>query len=102
MGVKSLFEVENALLTVFQMFYYLNRRFPLTNGLPIVPYGEMPEDEEKIILKQLYEMFKDTNSHRLVSLQLLCALGIYEYMFGLINLYPEVLLQSYKFFHMKL
>ena len=59
------------------MFYYLNGRFPLTNGLLIVPDGEVPEGREKINLKQLYEMFKDTNSHGLVSLQFLCADGIF-------------------------
>ena len=64
-GVKSLLEVEKAyeLLTVLQMFYYLNGRFPLTNGLLIIPDSEVPEGKEKIISKQFYEMFKDTNSH---------------------------------------
>ena len=83
--LQSLLEVENTyeLLTVFQMFYYLNGRFPLTNGLLIVPDGEVPEGREKINLKQLYEMFKDTNSHGLVSLQFLCADGIF---LGVINL----------------
>ena len=78
-GVKSLLEVENAykLLTIFQMFYYLNGGFPLTNGLLIVPDGEVPEGEEKINLKQLSEMFKDTNFHGLVSFQFLRALGIF-------------------------
>ena len=42
------------------MFYCLNGRFLLKNGLLIVPDGEVPEGEEKINLKQLYEMFKDT------------------------------------------
>ena len=34
-GIKSLLEVENAYepLTVFEMFYRLDGRFPLTNGL---------------------------------------------------------------------
>ena len=43
-GAKSLLEIENAyeLLTVFQMFYYLNGRLPLTNGLLIVPDEETP------------------------------------------------------------
>ena len=36
----------------------------------------MPECIEKINLNQLYEMFKDTNSHGLVSLKFLCPLGI--------------------------
>ena len=46
--VKSLLEVENVydLVTVFQNFYYLNGRFPLTNGLLIVPDGEVPEGKE--------------------------------------------------------
>ena len=47
-GVKSLLEVENAygLLTVFQIFYCLNGRFPLKNGLLIVPDGEVPEGKK--------------------------------------------------------
>ena len=48
-GVKSLLEVENAyeLLNFFQIFYYFNGRFPLTNGLLIFPDGEVPEVKEK-------------------------------------------------------
>ena len=77
--------MENAceLLTVFQMFYYINGRFPLTNGLwmsfLIVSWGDgkVLEGEEEINLKQLYKMFKDTISYGLVSLQFLCALGIF-------------------------
>ena len=65
------------------MFCYINGRFPLTNGLLmrflIVLWGDgkVPEGEEEINLKQLYEMFKDTISYGLVSLQFLCALGIF-------------------------
>ena len=59
------------------MFYYLNRRFPLTNDLLIVADGVVPEGEEKINLKQLYEMFKDTNFNGLVSLQFLLEIGIF-------------------------
>ena len=78
-GVKSLLEVENAyeLLTVLQMFYYLNGKFPLTNDLLIIPDSEVLEGKEKINLKQFYEMFKDPNSHGLVSLQFLGALKIF-------------------------
>ena len=77
-GVKSLLEVENAyeLLIVFQMFYHLNGRFPLINSLLIIPDGEAPKGKKKKNLKQVHEMFKDTNSHGLVSLQFLCALGV--------------------------
>ena len=76
-GTKSLLEIEKAyeLLTIFQMFYYFNGRLPLINGLLIVPDGETPEGTEKMNLKLLYEMFKDTKSHGLVSIQFLCALG---------------------------
>ena len=79
---QSLLEIENAyeLLTIFEMFYYFNGRLPLTNGLSIVPDGKTPEGTEKINLKILFEMFKDMKSHWLVSIQFLCALGIF---FGL-------------------
>ena len=78
------------------MFYYLNGRFPLTNGLLIDPDGEVPEGKEKINLKQFYKMFKDTNSHGLVSLQFLCALGIF---FGVDKSIPKSAITT---FHMKL
>ena len=42
--------------------------FPLINGLLIVPDGEVPEGEEKINLKNLYEIFHYTKSHGLVSM----------------------------------
>ena len=62
-GVIPLLDKENAyeLLTIFQMFY-LNGRLPLTNGLLVVPNGKVPEGSEKINLKNLYKMFKDTHS----------------------------------------
>ena len=62
------------------MICYLNGILSLTNGLLIVPDGEVPEGTEKINLKILYEMLKDTSSHGLVSIQFLAALGIF---FGL-------------------
>ena len=79
---KYLLEIENAyeLLTIFQMFYCFNRRPPLANVLLIAPDGETPESTEKINLKLLYEMFKETKSHGLVSIQLLWVLGTF---FGL-------------------
>ena len=43
----------------------------------IVPDVEAPKGKEKMNLKQLHEMLKDTNSHGLVSLEFLCALGIF-------------------------
>ena len=61
-GIKSILEIEstNELLKIFELFHYFNRRLLLTNDLMIIPYGEVPEGTEKINLKLLYEMFKDT------------------------------------------
>ena len=75
--VQSIIEIEDSieLLCIFQMFYYFDWR--LTNGLLRVPDGETPEESEKISLKTLYEMFKDTKSHGLVSLQFLLVISIF-------------------------
>ena len=76
------------------MFYYFDGRLPLTNGLLIVPDREVPEYTEKINVKFLYEMFKDTQSYRLVSIQSLWALGIF---FGLgISIPKYALTELYK------
>ena len=47
-GAKSLLEIENAykLLNTFQIFYYFNGRFSLTNRLLIVPDGETQRSAE--------------------------------------------------------
>ena len=50
---------------------------PLTNGLSIVPDVDVPGGEEKINLKNLYEMFRYTSSLGLVSIQFLGVLGIF-------------------------
>ena len=70
-GVINLLEIDNAfeLLSNLQLFYHNNGRLPLTNGLLIVPDGEVPEGEEKINLNNLYEMFQSTKSHGLVYMQ---------------------------------
>ena len=54
-----------------------NGRFPLTNGLLRVPNDEAPEGEEKINLKNFYEMFRYTKTHGLVPMQFLGVLGIF-------------------------
>ena len=43
------------------MFYYFIERFPLTNGLLIVPDGEIPEETQKINLKLFYESLRTHN-----------------------------------------
>ena len=87
-GAKSYYEIENAtkMLSNFQLFYYLNGRLPLTNSLLPALDGEAPDGTDKINLKNLYEMFRDKNSHGLVSLQFLDALGIF---FGLDTFVPK-------------
>ena len=82
LGVQSIAEIQDAhhLLTIFQLFYYLNGRLPFTNTLIIVPDGEVPESMGKINLKKLYSMFKNTKSHGVVSLHFFWSLGIF---FGL-------------------
>ena len=96
MGAINLLEIQNSieLLSIMQLFYYLNGRLPLANGLLIVPNGEGPDGEEKINLKNLYEMFKDTPSQGLVSFQFLSALGIF---FGVgINLPKMAVTELYR------
>ena len=73
LGIKTILEIDNAsnMLSNFQLFYYNTGRFPLSNKLIIVPDGDVPDEEEKINMKNLYEMFQHTKSHGLVSLQFL-------------------------------
>ena len=64
-------------MSTFQLFYHNNGRLPLKNGLLIVPDGEVQEGEEKMNLKNLYEMFRYTKSHGLVSIQFLGVLSLF-------------------------
>ena len=63
-------EVSDAeeLMNIFQNFYSLTGRLPLSNGLLVVPDGDAPPGENKINMRQLYDLFKNTKSHGLVSL----------------------------------
>ena len=78
-GVINLLEINNALElpSTFQLFYHNYGRLPLTNGLLMVPDGEVREGEEKINLKDLYEMFRYWNPNGLVTMQCLGVLGIF-------------------------
>ena len=95
-GAKSLLEIENAckLLNTFQIFYYFNGRSPLINGLLIVPDGETQRSAEKINLKLLYEMIKDTNSHRFPFSSFLRGFHL--------SILKHAIIELYKTFHMKL
>ena len=80
-GVKNILDIENCLdlLGIFQTFYHNTGRLPMTNGLLIVPDGEALEREDKMNMKNLYEMFQRTKSHGLVCLAFL---GVLHYYFN--------------------
>ena len=59
------------LLNIFQDFYTATGRLPTFNELLIVPDGEAQPGENEINMKQLYDLFKNTDSHGLVSLPFL-------------------------------
>ena len=52
-------------------------RFPLSNGLLVVPDGDLPPGEDKVNMKSLYDMFRHTNSHGMISLPFLGVLQNY-------------------------
>ena len=76
------------------MFYYFNGRLSLTNDFLPLPDGETPDDSERMSIKTLYEMFKATKSHGLVSLQFLSALNIF--FGGDISLSKDTVTELYK------
>ena len=59
------------LLNLFQDFYTATGRLPIFNKLLVVPDGEAKPEKIYIYMKQLYDMFKNTNSHGIVSLPFL-------------------------------
>ena len=72
-GIQKASEVKDSmkLLNIFQDFYMATGRLPTFNGLLVVPDREAPLSENKINMKQLYDSFKNTGSHGLVSLPFL-------------------------------
>ena len=78
-GIKKITDVTNAedFMNIFQTFYQLNGRLPLSNGLLVIPDGDPPPGEDRVNMKSLYEMFRHTNSHGLVSLPFLGTLQYY-------------------------
>ena len=61
-GVKNILDIENSLelLNIFQTFYHTAGRLPLSNGLLIVPDGDVPVGEDRVNMKSLYDMFRHT------------------------------------------
>ena len=77
-GIKKITEIEDAheLMKIFQDFYTMTGRLPLSNSLLVVPDGDAPPDE-KVNMRQLYNLYKNTKSHGLVSLPFLGLLQYY-------------------------
>ena len=78
LGIKKITDVNNAedFMTIFQTFYQFTGRIPLSNGLLVIPDGDPPPGEDRVNMKNLYEMFRHTNSHGLVFLPFL---GLIQY-----------------------
>ena len=76
-GIKKIGEVSDAqeLMQIFQDLYTLTGRLLLSNGLLVVSDGDAPP-EEKLKMKHLYDLFKNTKSHGIVSLPFL---GLIQY-----------------------
>ena len=76
-GIKKISEVSDALevLQIFQDFYSLTGRLTLSNSLLLVPDGDAPPEEE-LNIRHFYDLFKNTNSHGIVSLPFL---GLTQY-----------------------
>ena len=78
-GIKKVTDVQDTeeLMNIFQNLYSLNGCLLLSNGLLIVPDDEPAPGENKINMKQLCDLFKNTNSHGLVSLPFLGLIRYY-------------------------
>ena len=80
-GLNSLQNVETAteLLMLFDLFYFVNGRFPTTGVHTFIRRADLPMEEncEELNIKKLYEKFRTRNSHALVSSQFLAVLNIF-------------------------
>ena len=49
-GIKKITDVENSLdlINIFQTFYQITGRLPLSNGLLVVPDGDPPPGEDRV------------------------------------------------------
>ena len=65
-------------MKIFQDFYSMTGRLPLSNSLLVVPDGDAPPDK-KLNIKQFYnlDLFKNTDSYGIVSLPLLGLIQFY-------------------------
>ena len=77
-GIEKIREVSDSqeMLKIFQDFYSLTGRLLLSNSLLVVSDGDAPS-EEKLNMRHLYDLFKNTNSHGIVSLLFLGLIQFY-------------------------
>ena len=64
------------MLKIFQNFYTLTGRLPLSNSLLVVRDSDV-HPEEKLSMRHLYDLFKNANSHGIVSLPFLRLIQFY-------------------------
>ena len=71
--VEKISEINDSIrmLNLFQEFYTSTGRLPAFNGLLVVSDGDTSENSNKVNMKNLYDLSKNTKSHGLVSLPFL-------------------------------
>ena len=84
------------LLMLFDFFYFINGRFPTATAHTFIPRPDLPLEVngEEGNIKKLYEEFRGTNSHALVSSQFLSALNIF--FGGQTEVTPNFLMETYQ------
>ena len=78
-GIEKITDVNDTedFMIIFQTFYQLTGRLPLSNSLLVISDGDPPPGEDRVNMKNLYEMFKHTNFQGLVSLPFLDLIQYY-------------------------
>ena len=83
------------LMNIFQDFYAATGRLPTFNELLVLPDGDAPLSE-KINLKHLYNLFKNTKAHRVVSVPFLGLLFHYFHDEHKLELVKQTTTELYK------
>ena len=72
-SLEKISEIQDSMrmLNLFQDFYPTTGRLPTFKGLLVVPDGDAQPGENKVNMKQLSDLFKNTGSYGLASLPFL-------------------------------
>ena len=84
------------LLNIFQDFYTATGRLLTFNELLIVPDSDAADPSQKVNLKHLYDLFKNTNSHGVVSVPFLGLLFHYFHDQHKLELVKQATTELYK------